>query len=145
VVFLGEGEELGGFRRALGDLGLQALDGYFLAKDPDLLDLVGIDGVIHLKVGDPQGAHGALALAEGLARAAAGASLDQHAVLGLVLLDGDIERVDAHRLEETHLADGRGDIGDLAESIREAHDAEGVLGKDVENGHGSSSSGISAR
>ena len=52
MVFFGEGEELRGFGRPLGDLGLQPFDRHLLAKGPDLLDLVGIDGVIDLEVRD---------------------------------------------------------------------------------------------
>ena len=145
VVLLGEREELRGLRGPLGDLGLEPLDRHLFAEGPDLLDLVGIDGVIDLEVRDAEAAHRALALAEGLTRTAAGACLDQDAVLGLVLLNGDVEGIDAHRLEQVHLADEGGDVGDLAERIRETHDAEGVLGEDVHDRHGVRSPESSAR
>ena len=57
MVFFGECEELRGLRRTFGDLGLQPLDRHLLAEGPDLLDLVGIDGIIHLEVGDAERAH----------------------------------------------------------------------------------------
>ena len=60
VVFLGQREELAGLCGAVGDLLLQPLDGDFLTKGAHLLDLVGIDGIVHLEVGHLEHAHGAL-------------------------------------------------------------------------------------
>ena len=135
MILLGQREELRRLRRAIGDLGLEPLDGDLLTEGADLLDFVGIDRIVDLEVRDLEQSHRPLGLVEGLAGPAAGAGRDQHAVLLLVLLDGDIERIDAGGLEQTHLADTGRRVLDLAERIGEAHDAEGILREDVEDGH----------
>ena len=135
VVFLRQREELAGFGRPVRDLLLEPLDSHLLSKGPHLLHFVGIDGIIDLEMRHLQHANGALGLAEGLAWPATGGGRDDHLVLRFVFLDGDVEGIDAGGLEEPHLPDTRRRILDLTKRIREAHDAEGVLREDVQNGH----------